>query len=114
MTKMEEKQQVHSDPFSKFMFGEQRNLEKGQDVTSKNESSEQKEWDWLLGGRVPAHAPKKQAQSLPKNFSLDRVLQNVDYDEVMQHVDTILTSANELKPLLKMAKPFIGAFFTKK
>ncbi|WP_079508085.1 hypothetical protein [Mesobacillus jeotgali] len=71
------------DHFDRFMFGGTRNIE---------EQSE-----------PPAEQPSP----------LSKYLERIDLDEVMFHVDTLITSAKELKPLLGKVRPIFDHFIEK-
>ena len=47
-----------------------------------------------------------------KNTST-RFLSHVDFDEVMNHVDTLISSAKELKPLFGKVRPYLDQFIAK-
>ncbi|TKC18272.1 hypothetical protein [Robertmurraya kyonggiensis] len=105
---MEKDNKPYQDPISKFMFGE-RFDEKEDDTVPV----EQEERDWLFGKRT---SRTKSSEENPINqipFIGER-LQNIDYMEMMQHFDTLMTSANDLKPLFKKIKPVLLEFLQKK
>lgn len=79
--------------------------------TSNEETSNEK-YDWIMGkGSI---APTSQKRVEPTNNTIERVLQNIDYTEAAKHIGTLMSSANELKPLLGKVKPLIETFFPKK
>lgn len=59
--------------------------------------------------------PNAQNQSFldEKNLPIPHWLKNMDYGEIFNHIDTILTSTKELKPLLKKITPFIETILQK-
>ncbi|MFT9596333.1 hypothetical protein [Mesobacillus sp.] len=66
--------------FDQFMFGRHRNIEEESEQSVKNDSP------------------------------LNKYLGQIDLDEVMYHVDTLITSARELKPLVGKVKPLFDHF----
>lgn len=123
---MEEESQRHeTDRISRFMFGEKgvKNTALDDELTNEHDDSTldkehiepiARERDWLFGHRytqdTKRHDNLSPQASNKTIHSLGNMLQNVDYIELMQHVDTLMTSASELKPLLKKIKPVIESF----
>lgn len=101
----ESKEQVEIDPFSRLMFGDRRPYK-------QEDNSSRKEHDWLFGSKPSRESTRDNSSFL--NGSLGDYLQKVDYIEIMNHVDTLMASANELKPLIKKVKPVIESFLNKK
>lgn len=100
-----------TDRFSKFMFGE-----RSTPIVEKTTEHEQNNWDWILGEQTSnkAKAAGKSSHHNGINKSIEQFLQNVDYMKVMHHVDTLMTSTKELKPLLNKLKPVLEHFISKK
>jgi hypothetical protein len=71
------------DHFDHIMFGGQRNIAESNDQPAEPSSP------------------------------LSKYLDQIDLDEVMYHVDTLITSARELKPLLGKVKPFFNQIIDK-
>ncbi|MBT2678199.1 hypothetical protein J7E38_04250 [Bacillus sp. ISL-35] len=71
------------DHFDHFMFGGQKNIDESNDHPAEPFSP------------------------------LSKYLDHIDLDEVMYHVDTLITSARELKPLLGKVKPFFDQIIDK-
>lgn len=105
---MEEENKPYQDPISKFMFGA-RFDEKEEDTAPE----EQRERDWLFGNR-PSRSKSAEQNPLNQIPFIGERLQNLDYMEIMQHVDTLMNSANELKPLIRKIKPVLLDFLQKK
>ena len=81
-----EEQRGQGDPhFDQFMFGRSRDKE-------EKDTSE---------------------QSAKSDAPLNKYLGQIDLDEVMYHVDTLITSARELKPLVGKVKPLFDHFIEK-
>ncbi|PLR97619.1 hypothetical protein [Bacillus sp. T33-2] len=63
---------------------------------------------FMFGGpRGTGNRPKKQ------NTGVEGFLEQIDLEELMVQIDTLLTSAKELKPLVSKVRPFIDQFFRK-
>lgn len=109
----EEKQEneIQRDPFSKLMFGKGRT---SHDKTTEEEGSQHEQYDWLLGRKHPIPPKGEESSSEGLHHTIGRFMQNIDYVETMKHIDTLMTSANELKPLLSKVKPIIETFTQKK
>lgn len=105
---MEKDNKYYQDPISKFMFGE-RFEEKEEDT----EPTEHEEHDWLFGKR-PSRSQNSEQNPINQIPFIGERLQNIDYMEMMQHVDTLMNSANDLKPLFKKIKPVLLEFLQKK
>jgi hypothetical protein len=81
------------------------------------ESSEQPEhkythFDQFMFGRTRNNEESSE-QSVKKDSPLNKYLGQIDLDEVMYHVDTLITSARELKPLVGKVKPIFDHFIEK-
>lgn len=103
----EKKEHIEIDPFSRLMFGDKRYYEEEKESVSKR-----KDDDWILGSK--SSPPPKSEKPSFLNGSLGEYLQNVDYMEIMHHFDTLMNSANELKPLFKKVRPVLESFLNKK
>ncbi|MDZ5470334.1 hypothetical protein SM124_01100 [Bacillus sp. 31A1R] len=114
-------EEVPVDPFSSFMFGHPRKR------NISNDAHEDYHGDWLFGRRLPHHEePTSNRDDHPFNFSkhphseesnkqsLGHILQNVNYIELMGHVDQLIDSAGQLKPLFNKIKPIVEQFLNKK
>lgn len=109
----EEKQEnkVERDPLSRLMFGKR---EVSELKTTEEERSEDEHYDWLLGRKRSLPSKGEESNSEGLHHTIGRFMQNIDYVETMKHIDTLMTSANELKPLLSKVKPIIETFTQKK
>lgn len=84
----EEKKESHveeHDPFTRFMFGDR-----------SNGHSQHKEFQ---GRERPAAKHDHQIHDL---------LSNIDIDELMKNIDTLMTSTSQFKPLLNKLAPIIN------
>lgn len=102
------------DPLSRLMFGGRPDHGGSDSEAGKVGESDDREYDWLFGRRRPTPIKEEEPPSEGIHQKLGQMLQNIDYMEAMKHVDTLMTSANELKPLLGKVKPLIESFTQKK
>ncbi|WP_019153250.1 hypothetical protein [Robertmurraya massiliosenegalensis] len=104
-------QREEVDRFSRFMFGERHTSS-----FEEPEKREKEDWDWILGSRESHTEEEQNNKSTLNGFNktIDEFLQKVDYMEVMNHIDTLMTSTKELKPLLTKLKPLLENFLSKK
>ncbi|NHM32884.1 hypothetical protein [Neobacillus terrae] len=113
----EEKTERHIDPMAKFLFGGRRFQEDNQEEDFESNHSERKDFrwqqrpvsrqrnqgnDWLLGGR--------NHRSQPQN-EIEKVLNQVDYELLMETIDSCYNSYQQIKPLVfPYLQKFIGKF----
>ncbi len=64
---------------------------------------------WLFGGGTRDQHEDDDSLSRKVN----NILNNINYEELMNNIDTLMTSASQLKPLLKKARPLIDQFLKK-
>ena len=57
---------------------------------------------------------RTEKQPEKKKSSYSGILDQIDIDEVLHHVDTLIGSAKELKPLFGKVKPLLEQFINKK
>ncbi|GLB58897.1 hypothetical protein [Cytobacillus sp. NCCP-133] len=79
--------------------------------------------DWLFGGRSSDFYEKEEmlfgrskdshGDDNSLNSKVNSILNNVNLEELMNNIDTLMSSANQLKPLLKKASPFLEQFLKK-
>jgi hypothetical protein len=55
----------------------------------------------------------KETDDLLSNLLNNPKLQNIDYDKMMNHVDNLFNSLNELKPMFQKVSPIINKFLQK-
>lgn len=77
--------------FNQFMFG--------------NRETRQGE-DWILG--------RKHQKEEEKSSSILNTIEQMDFAELMTNVSQLMSSAEELKPLLKHAAPIVEVLINKK
>lgn len=115
--KNKDEDEKETDPFTQFMFGPNFRRKRHQEEELQDEVDIEKEPerrskpqhdDWLFGGRERPH----EDDSL--NGKVNHILNNINYEELMNNIDTLMTSASQLKPLLKKASPFLEQFWKKK
>lgn len=59
-------------------------------------------FDWVLPGRL------RQRDSTESQFTnIQKILENIDYLELIENIETIIESAKKFKPLLSNLKPFL-------
>lgn len=113
--KNKDEDEKETDPFTQFMFGPNFRKSRHQEEERQDEVDIEKEPerrskpqhdDWLFGGR------ERPDDSL--NGKVNHILNNINYEELMNNIDTLMTSASQLKPLLKKASPFLEQFWKKK
>lgn len=100
------------DPFSALMFPSRR--EAMQETEQMDSVEEMSEHEWLFGKR--RSQPKENSLNHhPKNqTAIEKAINNVNIPELMIHFDTLMTSAQSLKPLYKQIKPVISSFLNSK
>jgi hypothetical protein len=102
------------DQFSKFMFGNRKHRETYEGENNSLEISEQKEQssfigrtnrmdDWFFGSRR-----KESATSTPTTQDkIENLLNNVDFDLLMETIDMFVTTSKQFKPLFKEITPLL-------
>ncbi|MDR7238736.1 hypothetical protein [Neobacillus drentensis] len=93
------------DPFSKFMFGNR----KPRGSNHSQESTEQK-GDWLFGRRRKGNENKETQTTQNK---LENMMNNVDIEQLFETYDTLKTTTEQYKPVLKGITPFFSKFTNK-
>lgn len=100
------------DPFSALMFPSRR--ERIQESDTEENVDAITEHEWLFGKRRP-YQKEKAMNTNPKNQSaIEKVVNNVNIPELFNHFDTLMTSAQNLKPLFQQIKPVISSFLNTK
>lgn len=112
------------DPFTLFMFGQSPNRRYRENHSTEEtvlEYNPVERGDWFLGRRISQERSKEEQIGTPvgtnemeQSSSLNGLLQNINYLELMEHVDTLMTSAGQLKPLFTKIKPLFEQFINKK
>jgi hypothetical protein len=110
------------DPFSRLMFGNSKHREtyKKGEYNSQEEMPEQKEQlsfdittnrfeDWFFGfrGKAPATSTHTTLNQI------ENILNNVDFELLMETIDMFFTASEQLKPLFKEITPFMHRFIKK-
>lgn len=100
------------DPFSALMFPSRR--EPNQEKEQKDSVDGMSEHEWLFG-KKRSHPKDDSLNNSPKNqTAIEKAINNVNIPELMNHFDTLMTSAQSLKPLYKQIKPVISSFLNSK
>lgn len=108
---MDEKKETAEeiDFFTKFMFGETR------EVDESWKERRRKEREWLFGAEKKEQKKPQEAPSSSNAYQkIGEKLERIDYLELMGHIDTLMASASELKPLFKKLKPLLTQVIDKK
>jgi hypothetical protein len=87
-------------------------LKRDTEESSDEHEQEYNHFDQFMFG-PPRNKEKASEQSEKNNSPLNKYLGQIDLDEVMFHVDTLITSARELKPLVGKVKPLFDHFIEK-
>lgn len=99
------------DPFSALMFPSKP--ERIQESDSEENSDAITEHEWLFGKRR-SYQKEQPSNTNPKNqSSIEKVINNVNIPELINHFDTLMTSAQNLKPIIQQIKPVISSFLNK-
>ncbi|MDF2039287.1 hypothetical protein P2R12_20350 [Cytobacillus oceanisediminis] len=115
------------DPLTHFLFGER--VRRHEPAKGENESDRRAEEaqgidDWLFGGRsrnaheadewlLGGKSRETNERDNPPNENGNNILNNINFEELMGNIDTLMTSAHQLKPLLKKAGPLLEMFLKK-
>ena len=117
------------DPLTHFLFGERvRRHEPAEVEKVSNRKAEEAKGieDWLFGGRGRSRNAHEADEWLlggksrethesdnSPNENGTNILSNINLEELMGNIDTLMTSAHQLKPLLKKAEPLLEMFLKK-
>ncbi|MCQ6274318.1 hypothetical protein JMM81_04915 [Bacillus sp. V3B] len=92
------------DPFTSFMFGGKQSIREGQ---MENQQEFLGANEWLFGSQNRDHNKKNVAEERSESTQLNHLLTNVNMEELLKNMDTIINSASQFKPLLKKVTPLI-------
>lgn len=109
------------DQFSRFLFG--NNIQRGtykKGEYNTREIHEQKEQssfdrttnqndDWFFGFRRKDPVPRTHTSQ----NQIENVLNNVDFELLMETIDMFITTSEQYKPLFKEFPPFLNRFIKK-
>lgn len=114
------------DPLSHFLFGDRVRRHESDQVEKEFDRSEEAQGkdDWLFGDRsrnaheadewlLGGKSRKTDEREDPPNENGKNILNNINFEELMGNIDTLMTSAHQLKPLLKKAGPLLEMFLKK-
>lgn len=114
------------DPLSHFLFGDRVRRHESDEVEKEFDKSEeaQGKGDWLFGDRsrnaheadewlLGGKSRKSDEKEDPPNENGKNILNNINFEELLGNIDTLMTSAHQLKPLLKKAGPLLEVFLKK-
>lgn len=112
-----EKQTSNGDPFSFLMFGpSQRNTninnDDSQEIQKEDKNINNSSIDgWLFGNRQSSESMNK--ESINNQAKINQILNNLDFVALMDNIDTLVHSAQQLKPLYSKVSPMIKQIFKK-
>lgn len=111
-----EKQTSNGDPFSLLMFGpSQRTTDinnDSQDMQKEKETNNHSSIDdWLFGNRHSSNTINN--ESMTSQAKINQILNNLDFVALMDNIDTLVQSAQQLKPLYSKVSPMIKQIFKK-
>jgi hypothetical protein len=103
----------NEDYFNRFMFGDRgytnnkkeefiKNSEAHPDV-QKNISRD----EWLFGKRNADHLDKEENRPIDRP-QLEKLMNNVNVEELMNNIDELVTSISHIKPLWKKVEPLVN------
>jgi hypothetical protein len=87
-------------------------LKRENEESSGHREQEYTHFDHFMFGQ-PRHKEESSEQNAKNDSPLNKYLGQIDLDEVIYHVDTLITSARELKPLVSKVKPLFDHFIEK-
>lgn len=97
-----------------FDYKEERNLPTTKntedDHSFEKRSAEENPFDRLMFG--PSRSKKPQSPE-PKQEDESNILNQVNLEEIMGHIDALMGSAKELKPMFNKIRPLIDQFLKK-
>ncbi|KAB2337205.1 hypothetical protein F7731_06170 [Cytobacillus depressus] len=132
-----EKKYIQSDRLTQFMFGRSEqpstinlkddgNIEISDgtkivedkteevDYENLNERYHRNRFDDLMFGERPHHSSRGRTSDIPLADHLNHIINNIDFMELMDNIDTLVSSAKQLKPLYSKVTPFFTQFLNKK
>jgi hypothetical protein len=119
--KQKQKPNGEIDHFSRFIFGNRKHREtykesenNSQEFLEQNQHSSfdnrsNRNDDWFFGSRRKEPAPS--AQTIQNQ--IENLINNVDFELLMETIDMFVTTAKPLKPLIKEITPFFHRFSKK-
>lgn len=87
-------------------------LRRNNEESSSQREQEYDHFDQFMFGR-PRNTEETSEQTVNNDSPLSKYLEQIDLDEVMNHVDALIKSARELKPLVGKVKPLFDQFIDK-
>lgn len=111
----EEEKDTHSsydkrDPITLFMLGGKRN----ESIEENNKPQQTKEIDWLFGKKEANYNEDRSGNTeFGQNTKINEILNNIDLEELMKNMDTLMDTAVQFKPLWKKVSPHITKWMNK-
>ena len=105
------------DRLTLFMFGGKRSEKEDQtehdqlNRTSEAVQDQQKKFtadEWLFGRRDRHHDEKNSRQVQSEPAQANDLLKNINMEELLGNIDTLVTSASQFKPLWKKITPIVN------
>lgn len=116
----EDNKNEQKDRLSILMFGpsnggqsNKQDEDISEDHSNEHNRGERNHFDqWLFGGRAPQQEKSEDASN-PTSY-IYNIMNNINLDELLYNIDTLVNSAQQLKPLYSKAGPLIKQFFKDK
>lgn len=108
----DQKNSRNRDPFDQLMFGQSNSENLKELKVSDSQDSEKilhDPWSFNMGRKEH----RERVETYDENNKVDMLLNNIDLDQLMKTIDTLMNSAHQLKPLFKKVAPFIEQFLKK-
>ncbi|WP_141432803.1 hypothetical protein [Bacillus sp. 03113] len=93
----------HRDDKVNENYNEKKNLF---DLFFEGDKPEREHDNWLFRFEKTKHSENE-------SNHLQTLIKNVDIDDLFNHIDTLMSSASKLKPLIHKVSPFLKQTFTK-
>jgi hypothetical protein len=106
---------TEEDPVTSFMFGKNRDKRSREKINDYEDGPNEydrpmisnRERDWLFRARQDTSQKKKHDQGALS------FLNNINVGELIENIEVLIDSADQLKPLYKKATPLISQFLKK-
>jgi hypothetical protein len=103
----------NEDYFKRFMFGNRGDTNNKKEEFIKNSEAQpdvQKNIsrdEWLFGKRNADHLGKEENRPIDRP-QLEKLMNNVNVEELMNNIDELVTSISHIKPLWKKVGPLVN------
>jgi hypothetical protein len=99
------------DPFGRFMFGNHK--PRGSNQSQESTKPKDVKDDWFFGRRRKGTKETENRETHTTQNKLENMMNNVDIELLLETYDTLITTTEQYKPILKEIAPFFSQF-TKK